>query len=402
MPQAADPVIAHSVDSGILRVQSRPQRLLSIDVLRGLTIAFMILVNSQQGYAVFSQLHHATWNGFTLTDLVFPTFLMLVGLSLVLSTQARLARGATKALLARHILRRSIVLFLFGMLVNTFPFINLPGIRYYGVLQRTALCYLVVGLLSLLPGWKNKAAIAAACILGYWALMRFVPVPGYGIPTHTVPINDPDGNLTAYLDRTLFGPSHLYEKTHDPEGLLSTLPAIGTTLIGVLAGLWLRTQHTARRKAKVIAASGAILTIAGLAWSPYFPLNKKLWTSSYVLFAGGLSLLLLAAAVYLIDAKRIGRTSNEDNEQREQRTIYTPFLVFGTNAITAYLISELIFGISALIPWPDGGPLRAYWAWLSKNVHAYGMPSLLFSITVTLMTWLAVYPLYRKRIFLRV
>jgi predicted acyltransferase len=369
-----------------------PPRLLSIDVLRGLTIAVMILVNSQQGHAVFAQLHHAAWDGFTLADLVFPTFLFVIGISLVLSTEARLARGATKGTLVRHILRRSTVLFLFGMLVNTFPFINLPGIRYYGVLQRTAVCYLVVGLLSLLPGWKNKATIAIACVVGYWLLMRFVPVPGYGMPTHTIRINDPDGNLTAWLDRALFGPSHLYEKTHDPEGLLSTLPAIATTLIGVLAGLWLRTQHTIERKASALAASGIILAFTGLAWSPYVPLNKKIWTSSYVLYAGGLSLLLLATAVYLIDT----RPSSKPN------TIYTPFLVFGTNAITAYLISELIFGISALIRWPNNGPLRAYWAWLSTNIHAYGIPSLIFSITVVLITWLAVYPLYRKRIFLRV
>ncbi len=375
--------------------------MLSVDVLRGLTIAFMILVNSQQGYRVFGQLHHSDWNGVTLTDVVFPMFLLLVGVSVVLSTEARLARGATKRTLAVQIVRRAVVLFLFGMIVNTFPFTDLgphlSHVRYYGVLQRTALCYLAVGLLSLLPGWKIKAATAIACVVGYWALMRFVPVPGYGVPTHGVAINDPDGNLTAWLDRAIFAPSHLYEKTHDPEGLLSTLPAIGTTLLGLLAGLWLRANRSIEEKIRALGWAATALILAGWAWNAEFPINKKLWTSSYVLFTGGDSLLLLAVAIYFIDGKRIGR-----KQGAEHPALYMPLLVFGTNAITAYMISELIFGASALLPWPDDGPLRAWWGWLAANVQAYGMASLIFSITVTLITWLAVYPLYRKRIFLRV
>lgn len=398
-----DPEAASRIDSDVVSTRSRTQRLLSIDVLRGLTIAFMILVNNEPGPDAFRPLKHAEWNGFTPTDLVFPTFLFLVGLSLVLSTSARLARGVGRATLFFHMLRRAAVLCLFGLVVNTFPFQHLDHIRYYGVLQRTGLCYLVAGTLCVCwPGWKNKAGIAFLCLAGYWALMRFVPVPGYGIPTHTVAINDPDGNLTAYLDRLLFAPQHLYQRMRDPEGLLSTLPAIATTLFGVLAGQWLRTARTSARKAMGVAAAGLTLVLSGAVWNLSFPVNKKLWTSSFVLFAGGLSLLLLALAIYLIDLKRIGRKHISRADAPEHLTVYSPLLVFGTNAIAAYMVSELLPPLLALIPTGGSNLLRSYSAWLQAMLPVYGVPSMLFGLTFILLTWLLVYPLYRKRIFLRV
>ena len=255
-----DPEIASTVDSDVVRTAPKTERLLSVDVLRGLTIALMILVNNPPGPGAFFELQHAQWNGFTLTDLVFPTFLFLVGLSLVLSTAARLAKGASRKTLFLHTLRRSAVLALFGIVVNTFPFQHLDRIRFYGVLQRTALCYLVVsGLCLLRKGWKDKAAIAVACLVVYWVLMRFVPVPGFGVPTHEIPINDPNGNLTAWLDRLIFAPQHLYQQVRDPEGLLSTLPAISTALYGVLAGTWLRTVRATRAKAAGLAWAGVAM-----------------------------------------------------------------------------------------------------------------------------------------------
>jgi predicted acyltransferase len=395
-----DPEIASTVDSDLIRTAPRPERLLSVDVLRGLTIAFMILVNNQPGDGAFLELKHAQWNGFTLTDLVFPTFLFLVGLSLVLSTASRLARGASRMTLFLHTLRRAAVLALFGIVVNTFPFQHLDRIRFYGVLQRTAICYVVVGTLCLLRrGWKDKAAIAAACLILYWVLMRFVPVPGFGTPTHEIPINDPNGNLTAWLDRLIFAPQHLYQRVRDPEGLLSTLPAIATTLYGVLAGMWLRTTRSTAAKAVGLSMAGLVMGIAGLVWNDSFPINKKLWTSSYSLWAGALSLLLLALAVYAIDVKRWGRAGLATDAIP---AIYQPLMVFGANSILAYMVSELLPPALALIPTADGTIWKTYSRWLQGLIPAHGWPELVFGLTIVAVTWAIVYPFYRKRIFLRV
>ena len=222
--------------------------MVSLDVLRGLTIGFMIMVNNNgDGNRAYWAMKHAAWNGFTPTDLVFPTFLFLVGISTVFSTQARLAQGAPGNRSSSTRLRRTVILYLLGLVVNSFPFFNLHTMRFYGVLPRIAICYFVVATLYLIsPGWKDKVALVIAALIGYWLLMRFVPVPGYGLPGRDVPFLDHDGNLTAWLDRQIFSASHLYERTRDPEGLLSTIPALGTALIGLLTGLWLRTSQHAR------------------------------------------------------------------------------------------------------------------------------------------------------------
>ncbi len=398
-----DPEIARSVDSDVVQTAPKPKRLLSIDVLRGLTIAFMILVNNQPGPNAFWPLKHAKWNGFTPTDLVFPTFLLLVGLSLVLSTAARRARGVARSTLFLHILRRAAVLCLFGFVVNNFPFLHLDRARYYGVLPRTGICYLVVGTLYLfLPGWKDKVVLAVVCLAGYWALMRFVPVPGFGVPTHDIPINDMNGNLAAYMDRLIFAPQHLYEKVRDPEGLLSTIPAIATAIFGLLAGIWLRTSRSTREKAIGLTACGLTFVLSGVLWNPFFPINKKLWTSSFVLFAGGLSLLLLALAIYLTDIRRIGRQDVTRADAPEHPTLYKPLLVFGTNSIAAYMVSELLDPILRFIPTSDGDIGKTYALWLHRVLPIHGIPELLFGLTIVLITWLVVLPLYRKRIFLRI
>jgi predicted acyltransferase len=404
----ADPVFAPTIDSDIVQkpAAAKPERLLSLDVLRGLTIGFMILVNDQTGPAPFHQLVHAAWNGFTVTDLVFPTFLLLVGISTVLSTAARLARGATRQELFVHTLRRTVLLIAFGFVVNNFPFFHLATARYYGVLPRIAICYFVVAALYLVSsGWRDKVVIAILCLLVYWALLRFVPVPGYGLPTHNVAINDHDGNITAWLDRQIFSAPHLYERTRDPEGLLSTLPAIATTLFGMLAGLWLRTKHAASRKATMLAFAGVLLLCLALAWNPYFPINKKLWTSSFTLFAGGWTLLLLAAAILFIDIWRIGRRRNDAlaADPTLHPPIYKPLLVLGTNAILAYMISELAASLMFKIHAPSGASLRdaAYRAIASHGL-ATTWASLLYSLVFLAICWLVVLPFYRKRIFLRI
>ena len=371
-----------------------------------MTIALMIVVNDQIGPAPFAQLSHAVWNGVTATDLVFPTFLFLVGLTTVLSTEARMARGASRSELFRHTLRRALLLIAFGFVVNNFPFFHLATARYYGVLPRIGICYLVVATLYLLsPRWQSKLLIAVGCLLGYWALMRFVAVPGYGVPTHGVPLNDHDGNLAAWLDRAIFSAPHLYERTRDPEGLLSTLPAIATTLFGLLAGVWLRAQATTTRKAAMLSVAGALMIGGALAWNPWFPMNKKLWTSSYALFAGGCSALLLAGAMAVIDLWRIGRKprAGDDPVALVHPVLYRPWLVLGTNAILAYMISELGDSILRLIHTRTGADLkRAASNAIFQAVPQPAWASLLYSLLYLLLCWSLVYPLYRKRIFLRI
>ena len=362
----------------------------------------MILVNNNGDEEhAFWPLRHAFWNGFTPTDLVFPTFLLLVGVSLVFATESRLARGVAKSTIFLSALRRAAILYLLGLLVNSFPFFNLGTMRYYGVLHRIAICYLVATVLLLIDrGWRSKVVALVACLVGYWALMRFINVPGYGVPTHTVPLLDRDGNLAAFIDRSLFSANHLYERTRDPEGLLSTLPAIGTILLGVLTGLWIRSTHTLTRKIQGIAAAGTVSVLLGLLWNITFPINKKLWTSSYVLLAGGLTLLLLSLMMFLVDRHPDGETDLD--RHRSFRALF-PFFVFGTNSIAAYVISELLAGgLGSIRVGAHSNVLR----WVYDRIHdvipSAAVASLLFSILFVIVCWVPVYALYRKRIFLKV
>jgi predicted acyltransferase len=372
--------------------QTKPDRLLSLDLLRGLTIGFMILVNNNgDGAHAYWALNHAVWNGFTPTDLVFPTFLFLVGISTVLSTASRLARGATRQSLFLHTLRRAVILFLLGIVVNSFPFFHLHTMRFYGVLPRIAICYLIVATLYIFsPGWRSKVALAVAALVGYWILMRFVPVPGLGTPTHEIPLLDPH----------IFSASHLYERTRDPEGLLSTLPALATTLMGLLTGVWLRTSHTLVHKARAIAIAGLSCVLLGGLWNFSFPINKRLWTSSYVLFAGGLSLLLLALFIWIADI----RSAKESLPEAAKRPRFsTPLLVFGTNAITAYVISELLASAIDSIHTGPGVNLQQT---IYRSIHGVvpdaAFASLLYSLGYVFVCWLAVYPLYRQKIFIKI
>jgi predicted acyltransferase len=374
-------------------------RLLSLDVLRGLTIAFMILVNNNGNEAAaYWPLKHAAWNGFTPTDLVFPTFLFLVGISTVFSTASRLAQGATRQSLFLHVLRRSILLYLLGLVVNSFPYFHLQTMRFYGVLPRIAICYLIVASLYLIsPGWRNKVVLAITALIGYWILMRFVSVPGYGIPTHDVPLLDRDGNLTAWLDRQIFSASHLYERTRDPEGLLSTLPAVATALFGMLTGIWLRTRRTLVKKGVGIATAGLSGVLLGGLWNLSFPINKKLWTSSYVLFAAGLSLLLLALCLLVVDLPE--KSSAGSNRSRS----LAPFFVFGTNAISAYVFSELLQSTLSSIRVGQGINLQQLlYRTIQHLMPNRAFASLLYSIGFVIVCWLATLILYRRRIFIRV
>jgi predicted acyltransferase len=378
---------------------TKPGRLLSVDILRGLTIGFMILVNNNgDGARAYWALKHADWNGFTPTDLVFPTFLFMVGISTVFSTAARVAQGATRQSLLLHVLRRSILLFLLGLVVNSFPYFHLATVRFYGVLPRIALCYLIVASLYILsPGWRSKAVLAAAALGGYWLLMRYVPVPGYGMPGRDVPLLNRDGNLVAWLDRQIFSAPHLYERTRDPEGLLSTIPALATTLMGLLTGIWLRTQRAMMQKVRGIAVAGVLAILLGGVWNAWFPINKKLWTSSYVLFAGGLSLVLLAVCLALVD-----RRARKAGESR-QPGVAIPFLVFGTNAIAAYVFSELLASALSAVPLgADRNLQQGIFGGILRAVPDPAFASLLYSLGFVAVCWLFVYVLYRRRIILKI
>jgi predicted acyltransferase len=382
-------------------------RWLSVDVLRGLTIVFMIMVNNNGGGdQAYWAMKHTDWNGFTPTDLVFPTFLFLVGISTVFSTQARLAKRDTKPSLLFHTIRRALILFLLGLLVNSFPFFHLNTMRFYGVLPRIAICYLIVGILYLYsPSWKNKAVLAAAALIGYWILMRFVSVPGYGVPTHTIPLLDRDANLAAWLDRQIFSAPHLYERTRDPEGLLSTLPALATALIGMLTGIWLRSTRSIIQKARGIAYAGCASLVLGGLWNFTFPVNKKLWTSSYVLYAAGWSLLLLALSIYLIDIRGARKTDARGASRTDEqaRKSYMILLVFGTNAIAAYVLSELLPGALNLIHPYAGVPfLRWFYESIVSIIPYQPVASIVFCIVFAAVCWLPIYVLYRRHIFLKI
>jgi predicted acyltransferase len=377
----------------------RPRRLLSIDLLRGLTLAFMILVNDNgDGNGAYWALKHADWNGFTPTDLVFPTFLFLVGISTVLSTAGRLARGESKQGLFLHVLRRSAILFLLGMVVNNFPFFHFATMRFYGVLPRIALCYLIVATFYIyFPGWRSKVVALVGALIGYWILMRFVPVPGFGTPTHEIPLLSRDANLTAWLDRQIFSPGHLYERTRDPEGLLSTLPALGTILMGLLTGLWLQTKHALRTKANYILLAGFTAVSLGLLWNIDFPINKKLWTSSYTLFAGGLSMILLALFLWIADLRKPAKESGNSPAS-------TALLVFGTNAIFSYVLSEVLATIFGIVHLRNGQNLeQTLYGLCHRVIPDVAFASLIYSLGYVALCWLVVYVfLYRRRIFLKI
>lgn len=287
------------VSSASRRIESaKPpsERLLCIDIFRGLAVAGMILVdNPGSDDLAYGPIKHADWNGWTSADFIFPSFLFLVGISMVFSFAARLQRGDSRKQILFHAFKRSLILIAIGFFVNASPIIGVDfhAWRFEGVTQRIALCYFAATILVL---WSSRRGIwiaMCACLLGYWALLRFVPVPGFGVPGHSIPFMDPDRNLGAWLDRKLFM-GHLFNGTRDPEGILGTIPAIATTLIGVMAGHWLRSEKSPGTKAFRMLCVGILGLVAGEVWNLWFPINKNLWTSSFVLFTGGFALVFLA------------------------------------------------------------------------------------------------------------
>jgi predicted acyltransferase len=366
-------------------------RLMSLDVFRGATIAAMILVNNPgDERTTYWPLRHAAWNGWTPTDLIFPFFLFIVGVAMAYSFRARRQRNPSRAKLLRHVVARGLALFALGLFLNGFPnHYQLGSWRVYGVLQRIAVCYVISAILALWSGRRGWVTAALACLAGYWIVMRYLPVPGFGVPTHGIPLLDPDRNLAAWLDRKLLA-GHLYNGTRDPEGVLSTIPALATCLLGLLTGDWLQSAHSSKSKAGGMALLGIVGVALGKLLDLWFPINKNLWTSSFVIFTTGMALVGLALCYWLLDlTPHRGRATNF-------------FRVFGMNAIAAYVFAEVI------ADWIDRMPSSVeswqedlYQAVFAPLAHPYNA-SLLFAISFTLICWGAMWLLYRKGIFLKI
>ncbi|MGK5077861.1 acyltransferase family protein [Janthinobacterium sp. HLX7-2] len=368
------------------------QRYLALDVLRGLTVALMIVVNTPGDWgAVYAPFLHAEWHGFTLTDLVFPSFLFVVGnaLAFALEKYAHLGHGAVLAKLCR----RSAVIFVLGFLLYWFPFFKiddaglfawspLSQTRIPGVLQRIAVCYLAAALI--LHYWKTHGALlfSAGALLGYWAILALWG--DYSL----------HGNAPARLDVLLLGEGHLYHGegvAFDPEGLLGTLPAIVNVIAGYLAGSFLRQTAPGQLRASLVrlAVAGAICVAVALCWNEVFPINKKLWTSSYAMLGIGLDLLLLALLMFIIDVR--------------QMTGWTYFFeVFGKNTLFIYLVSQLLATVAFTVR--IGGV--ALYQWLYQQWYAGWAParlgSLLFAVSFMLLCWLIACVMDRRRIYIKV
>jgi predicted acyltransferase len=366
------------------------RRLLSLDVFRGLTIAGMIVVNTPGTWAhVYPPLLHAEWHGWTYTDTIFPFFLFIVGVSMAISFARRRSQAADRRELLLHSIRRGLIIFGIGLALNVLSLIlfHREHLRIPGVLQRIGVVYLVASAIYLFLRWRGVLVAAVALLLGYWALMALVPVPGYGAGRY-----DLEGNLAAYVDRAVLG-AHTWKPGWDPEGPLSTIPAIATTLLGALAGEWLRPPRSNYGIAGLLIG-GFVALGAGALWARVFPINKNLWTSSYSVFMSGLAAIFLAICLWIVDV-------------RGWKGWARPFEWLGRNAIAAFVASTLvtILMLAVKLPGPEGKP-RSLYATIYRTVFdRFADPrlgSLLFSLSY-LAIWLVVFGLlYRKRVFIKI
>lgn len=350
----------------------KKSRLLSLDVLRGITVALMILVNSPGNQTAYLWLQHSVWNGFTLADLVFPLFIFIVGVSLAMTLSRTQLGPYTIQQLLLKILTRAMLLFSLGVLLNSFPnHFDFTSIRVFGVLQRIAICYLVASVLFLTTRISTQAIIMFALMVIYWLIMTLIPEK-YDLT--------PEGNIVGFIDRQLFSSRHLYGKFFDPEGFLSTLPAISTALLGNLTGSWLRSSYTPIQKVEGMTLAGFLALLLGWLWGMWFPINKSLWTSSYVLWAGGLSLLLLALCYWMNEIKSLKKWSR-------------PFEIFGLNALLAYVLHVFFLKLQAFIIIPRANGTSSNLRLLITE-HLFGWTSLenaslLYAVCYTIL-WFAV------------
>jgi predicted acyltransferase len=388
-PLGAQPGVSDRASTPATHPAVAGERLQSLDVFRGVTIAAMLLVNNP-GTAKFHYhaLQHAEWDGCQPADLIFPFFLFIVGVAITYSVTKLRSRHAARSAMLLKVGRRSLIIFALGMLLNLLPYFDWEVTRIPGVLQRIALCYCAASLLVLYTGIRGQSLAAVLLLVVYWALMKWVPVPRYGAGGLA-----PDTNLAAYIDRTLMD-GHLWHRHWDPEGVLSSIPAVSTTLIGVLAGHWLRSTRSAGRRVIGLLGGGAVGIVVGLVMDRWMPINKALWTDSFVVFTGGAALAGLGLCYWLVDLRGYRRWA-------------TPFVVFGTNAILAYALSTLMTKVLMLCT-----VTRADGMQVTLKTHLfeeYFLPlaphrpaSVLYAVAFVLL-WLALMSLlYRRRIFIKI
>jgi predicted acyltransferase len=397
------------------------ERLLSLDVFRGITVAGMLLVNDPGTWsAIYPPLEHAAWNGWTPTDLVFPFFLFIVGITTYLSLNARRARGDSEHAIRAQIIRRGALIFLFGLLINGFPYFtwgNVPGVadptllqrmgdrllhwRIMGVLQRIGIAYMVAALLTLRTTVRQQIIILASILFGYWIVMTVLPVPGEGT-IGALLLDQPGRTMAAWVDRLVLDWSrvglgnHLWASsvTWDPEGVLSTIPAIGTAMLGNLAGRWIAERRPLSERLAGLSSVGALGMMTGLMWHWSFPINKSLWTSSYVLFSAGMAAVALSTVMWIVDFNRVRRFTKL-------------FVVYGTNPIVAFVgsavMARCIYSIFKVnwggerIPLQEGIYRALFASWLSP-INA----SLAFAVAFVLFWYGVLHLLHRRGIILKV
>ena len=402
--------------STVAPLAPKRERLLSLDVFRGMTVAGMLLVNDPGTWsAIFPPLEHAEWNGWTPTDLIFPFFLFIVGITTYLSLSARRARGDNDSAIVKQILRRGLIIYLLGFAMAMFPFyqwgsitgianatpwdrilFRIEHVRILGVLPRIAIVYVCAALLTLRTTVRQQIIIIAVLLFGYWFAMTLIPVPGEGT-IGALLLNTHDRNLAAYLDRLILGTNHTWigSVTFDPEGPMSTIPAIATAMLGVLAGRWigLRDKLLLERISGLFAA-GAIGMMVGLMWNWAFPINKNLWTSSYVIFTAGMACVALATIMWIVDYTNVKWWTK-------------PFVVFGVNPIVAFVgsgvMARLIYTLwhvnyhGQSIALQDAIYQIVFLPWLPPRVA-----SLAFAVSFVLLWYAILLVLYKRNIILKV
>jgi len=379
----------------------KPGRLLSLDAFRGLTIAAMLLVNNAGDWGhVFPPLSHAEWHGCTATDLIFPFFLFIMGVAMAYSFAKRIEQGDSKSALMKQVVRRTVILYLLncGIMITVWG-AYLGHFRYVGVLQRIAVCYFISSIIILNTGLRGQIFWTIFLLSIYYFLLKFIPVPGHGAG-----VLDKYANISDYVDTKIMGTS-VYEwddklnMGHDPEGLLSMIPAISSTLAGVLCGHWLRRKDKDNfEKVSGMAVAGTLLVIVAALWKYDMPYNKNLWTSSYVVYTTGWGLLSLAVCYWIIDIKGYRAWSK-------------PFVVYGTNAITAYFGASVMAYSTVWIRWKDIEGKTVYLKYfIYDHIYKNWVPNLfgdyissaMWGITYVVLWCILMWILYKKKIFIKI
>lgn len=359
------------------------QRLLSLDAFRGFTIALMIVVNDPGSWShVYTPLLHAEWHGVTPTDLVFPFFLFIVGVSIALAYSKHLKAGADKKGMYKKILIRSLKIFAVGIFLNLFPTFDFENLRVTGVLQRIAVVFLVCSFLFLNTDWRALAKIGGITLLAYWVIMAFVPVPGLGVVSL-----EPGQNIAAWIDSYLL-PGRMWQGTWDPEGLFSTLPSIVTGVTGMLAGIIIVSEKPLDRKIIWLFTLGFFSFIIGGAWDWFFPINKNIWTSSFVLYTSGIASMTLACCMFIVDVKQIKGWTRMGR-------------IFGANAITVYVIAGMLPDLFRNIKISGYSLSSMFMEGLVELGMEPKLASFLYSITFVLICYIPAYILYKKKIFIK-